>query len=178
MLQFLPQVYQQTDVCELLPQLLEVVKLEHLKGVQFLRGGKERLFFKEKNLFSEWLRIDDFDIPVTREAEKLTAAYSPASPSAASGSKPRLLGQSAVDLFQQSSIVPRDCGDLCFFDAMSHVLPKVKRSIFLKMSLSNTNKFVLDTLYESGCNSEIPGLIHRFLAAIVKVEKHLRTGKN
>ena len=71
-------------------------------------------------------------MPVTREAEKLTAAYSLASPSAASASKPRLLGQSAVDLFQQSSIVPRDCGDLCFYDAMSHVLPKVKRSIFLK----------------------------------------------
>ena len=79
MLQFLPQVYQQTDVCELLPQLLEIVKHEDLKCVQFLRGGKERLFFKEKpsrdHLFSEWLRIDDFDIPVTRDAEKLTAVY-------------------------------------------------------------------------------------------------------
>ena len=117
-------------------------------------------------------------IKIIVNASVLGESVPPASPSAASGSKPRLLGQSAVDLFQQSSIVPRDCGDLCFYDAMSHVLPKVKRSIFLKMSLSNTNKFVFDTLYESGCNSEIPGLIDRFLAAIVKVEKHLRTGKN
>ena len=58
------------------------------------------------------------------------AGYSAASVS--SGSKPRFLGPSAVDLFRQSLIVPRNCGDPCGFEraieAMSLVLPKVKRS--------------------------------------------------
>lgn len=40
-----------------------------------------------------------------------------------------------------------------------------------KMSSSDTNRFVFDTLFESGCNTEIPGLIDRFLAALVKVKK-------
>ena len=43
------------------------------------RGGEVHLSFKEKssrdNLFSEGLRIDGFDIPITRVAEKLTTVY-------------------------------------------------------------------------------------------------------
>ena len=43
------------------------------------RGGEVHLSFKEKssrdNLFSEGLRIDGFDIPITRDAEKLTTVY-------------------------------------------------------------------------------------------------------
>ena len=102
--------------------------------------------------------------------------------SVSSGSKPRFLGPSVVDLFRQSLIVPRDCGDRCSFEraieSMSFALPKVKRSTFLKMLSSDTNKLILNTLFESGCNKEIPGLIDRFLTALVKVKTHLRTGKN
>ena len=43
------------------------------------RGGEVHLSFKEKssrdNLFSEGFRIDGFDIPITRDAEKLTTVY-------------------------------------------------------------------------------------------------------
>ena len=50
----------------------------------------------------------------------------PSADSACSGSKPRFLSPSAVDLVRQSSIVPRDCGDRYGFDrainAVSHVL--------------------------------------------------------
>ena len=49
----------------------------------------------------------------------------------------------------QSLIVPRDCGDPCGFEraikAMSLFLPKVKRSTFLKISSSDTNKPILNT---------------------------------
>ena len=87
-----------------------------------------------------------------------------------------------VDLLRQSLIVPRDCDDPCGFvraiEAMSLVLPKIERSTFLKMSSSHTNKLILNTLFESGCNKEIPGLIDRFLTALVKVKTHLRTVKN
>ena len=98
------------------------------------------------------------DVPVP------PASYSAAAVS--SGSKPRFLGPSAVDLFRQSLIVSRDCGDPCGFgtgiEVMSLVLPRVKRSTFLKMSSLDTNKLILNTLFESGCNREIPGLIDRF----------------
>ena len=97
---------------------------------------------------------------------------SSSSTSISAGSKPRFLGPSVVDLFRQSLIVPRDCDDPCGFEraieAMSLVLPKVIGSTFLKMSSSDTNKLILNTLFESGCNKEIPGLIDRFLAALVK----------
>ena len=112
------------------------------------------------------------DVPVP------PTSYSAASIS--SGSKLRFLGPSVVDLFRKSLIVhPRDCGDPCGFEraleSMSLVLPKVKRSAFLKMSSSDTNKLILNTLLESGCNKEISGLIGRFLIALVKVKTHLRT---
>ena len=112
------------------------------------------------------------DVPVP------PTSYSAASIS--SGSKLRFLGPSVVDLFRKSLFVhPRDCGDPCGFEraieSMSLVLPKVKRSAFLKMSSSDTNKLILNTLLESGCNKEISGLIGRFLIALVKVKTHLRT---
>ena len=112
------------------------------------------------------------DVPVRH------TSYSAASIS--SRSKLRFLGPSVVDLFRKSLIVhPRDCGDPCGFEraieSMSLVLPKVKRSAFLKMSSSDTNKLILNTLLESGCNKEISGLIGRFLIALVKVKTHLRT---
>ena len=43
------------------------------------------------------------------------------------------------------------------------------------MSSSDTNKLILNTLFGSGCNKEISGLIGRFLIALVKVKTHLRT---
>ena len=64
-----------TDAYELLSLLLEIVKPEDLKCVQFLQGGKLHLSFKEKSsrdhLFSEVLAFDCFEIPVIQEAEKL-----------------------------------------------------------------------------------------------------------
>ena len=68
-----------TDASELLSLLLEIVKPEDLKCVQFLQGGKVHLSFKEKStrdhLFSEELGIDGFEFPVTRYAEKLNTVY-------------------------------------------------------------------------------------------------------
>ena len=102
--------------------------------------------------------------------------------SVSSGSKPRFLGPTVVDLLRQYFIVPRDCGDPCGFEraieALSLVLPKVKRSTFRKMSSSDTYKLSLNALFESGCNREITGLIDRFLTAFVKVKTHLWTAKN
>ena len=76
------------------------------------------------------------DVPVPAnaivDASVLDDSVPPASPSVASastGPKRRLLGPSAVDVFQQSLIVTRDCGDPYGFDrainVMSHVLSKV-----------------------------------------------------
>ena len=78
-LHFPSEVYQKIDAFELLPQLLEIVEPEDLKCVQFLRGGKVCLSFKEKSVraqyISEGLRFNGQDIPVTRDAEKLTIVY-------------------------------------------------------------------------------------------------------
>ena len=64
---------------QLLSQLLENVKPEDLNCLQFIQGGKVHLSFKEKSsrdhLFSEVLGIDGFEIPVTRDAEKLNTVY-------------------------------------------------------------------------------------------------------
>ena len=66
------------------------------------------------------------------DASVLGDSIPPACPSVASastGPRPRLLGPSAVDVFQQPLIVTRDCGDPYGFDrainVMSHVLSKV-----------------------------------------------------
>ena len=94
-----------------------------------------------------------------------------------SGSKLRFLGPSLVDLLRHYLIVPRDCGDPCGFEraieALSLALLKVKRSTFRKMSSSDTYKLSLNTLFESGCNRGITGLIDRILTALVKVKTHL-----
>ena len=97
--------------------------------------------------------------------------------SVSSGSKLRFLGPSVVDLLRQHLIVPQNCGDPCGFEraieALSLVLAKVKRSTFRKMSSSDTYKISLNTLFESGYNREITGLIDKFLTALVKVKTHL-----
>ena len=59
--------------------MLEIVEPEDLKCVQFLCGGKVRLSLEEKSVrdynISEGLRFNGQDIPVTRDAEKLTIVY-------------------------------------------------------------------------------------------------------
>ena len=63
----------------MLPKLLEILNLEDLRCVQFLRGGRVRVSFREKavrdHFLSEGMRLDDQAIPVTRDAEKVTVLY-------------------------------------------------------------------------------------------------------
>ena len=75
----LKSIYQKIGASELLPQLLEIVKPEDLKCVQFLRGGKVLLSFKEKSVrdhyIPEGLCFNGQDIPVAGDAAKLTIVY-------------------------------------------------------------------------------------------------------
>ena len=78
-LHFPPSVYQKTGSSEMLPQLLQIFKREDLRCIQFLRDGEVRVSFREKSVrdyhAAEGVCFDDQDIPVTRDAEKLTAVY-------------------------------------------------------------------------------------------------------
>ena len=46
-LHFLPSVYQRIGAAEMLPNLLESLKIEDLRCVQFLRNGRVRVSFFE-----------------------------------------------------------------------------------------------------------------------------------
>ena len=63
----------------MLPKLLQILRPEDLRCVQFLRSGKVRVSFREQadrdHFLSEGMRLDDQDIPVTRDAEKVTVIY-------------------------------------------------------------------------------------------------------
>ena len=63
----------------MLPKLLQILNPEDLRCVQFLRSGRVRVSFHEKadrdHFLSEGMRLDDQDIPVTRDAEKVTVLY-------------------------------------------------------------------------------------------------------
>ena len=63
----------------MLPKLLQILNPEDLRCVQFLRSGRVRVSFREKadrdHFLSEGMRLDDQDIPVTRDAEKVTVLY-------------------------------------------------------------------------------------------------------
>ena len=78
-LHFPPSVYQRTGANAMLPKLLQILNAEDLRCVQFLRGGKVRVSFREQadrdHFLSEGMRMDDEDIPVTRDAEKVTVLY-------------------------------------------------------------------------------------------------------
>ena len=78
-LHFPPSVYQRTGANAMLPKLLQILNAEDLRCVQFLRGGKVRVSFREQadrdHFLSEGMRLDDEDIPVTRDAEKVTVLY-------------------------------------------------------------------------------------------------------
>ena len=47
-LHFPPSVYQKIGAAEMLPKLLESLKIEDLRCVQFLRNGRVRVSFLEK----------------------------------------------------------------------------------------------------------------------------------
>ena len=78
-LQFPPSVYQKTGSSDMLPQLLQILKPEDIRCIQFLRGEKVRVSFREKSILEYHLaigvRFDDQDNPVTSDAEKLTGVY-------------------------------------------------------------------------------------------------------
>lgn len=78
-LHFLPSVYQKYGASEMLPRLLQILNPGDLRCIQFLRGGKVRVSFKEASLrdhhFSEGLLFDDLKIPVTKDGDKVTTVY-------------------------------------------------------------------------------------------------------
>jgi len=78
-LHFPPSVYQKIGAAEMLPKLLESLKIEDLRCVQFLRNGRVRVSFLEKEtrdrFLSEGMRFEDQEIPVTRDGQKVTVVY-------------------------------------------------------------------------------------------------------
>ena len=78
-LHFPPSVYQRTGASAMLPKLLQILNLEDLRCVQFLRSGRVRVSFREKavcdHFLSEGMLQDDQAIPLTRDAEKVTMLY-------------------------------------------------------------------------------------------------------
>ena len=78
-LYFPPSVYQKIGAAEMLPQLLEILKPDDLRCVQFFCGERVRVSFSEKTVrdrrLAEGLCFGDEDIPVTRDAQKLTKVY-------------------------------------------------------------------------------------------------------
>ena len=68
-LHFPPSVYQKFGAVEMIPKLLEILHIEDLRCVQFLRNGKSRISFREEEVrdlyLEEGLRFGEHDIPVT-----------------------------------------------------------------------------------------------------------------
>ena len=62
-----------------LPKLLEILPIEDLRCVQFLRNGRVRVSFHEKetrdHFLSEGMRFEDEDIPVTKDGQKVTMLF-------------------------------------------------------------------------------------------------------
>ena len=73
---FPPSVYQRIGAAEMLPKLLEILQVEDLRCVQFLRNGRVRVSFHEKetrdHFLSEGMLFEDEDIPVTKDGQKVT----------------------------------------------------------------------------------------------------------
>ena len=78
-LHFPPSVYQKFGSAEMIPKLLEILHIEDLRCVQFLRNVKARVSFREKEVrdhyLVEGLRFEDHDIPVTKDGQKVTVLY-------------------------------------------------------------------------------------------------------
>ena len=54
-LHFPPNVYQRIGAAEMLPKLLEILQIEDLRCVQFLRNGRVRVSFHEKETRDHFL---------------------------------------------------------------------------------------------------------------------------
>ena len=78
-LHFPPSVYQKYGAAEMIPNLLEILRVEDLRCVQFLCNGKVRVSFREKDMrdhyLREGLRFGDLDIPVTKDGQKVTVLH-------------------------------------------------------------------------------------------------------
>ena len=78
-LHFPPSVYQKIGVADMLPKLLEILQIEDLRCVQFLRNGRVRVSFYQEDVrdhyLSEGFLFGDQDIPVTRDAQNVTVVY-------------------------------------------------------------------------------------------------------
>ena len=78
-LHFPPSVYQKIGAADMLPKLLEILQIEDLRCVQFLRNGRVRVSFYEKEIrdryLSEGIRFGDQDILVTRDGQNVTVVY-------------------------------------------------------------------------------------------------------
>ena len=78
-LHFPPSVYQRIGAAEMLLKLLEILQIEDLRCVQFLRNGRVRVSFYEKetrdHFLSEGMRFEDEDIPVTKDGQKVTVLF-------------------------------------------------------------------------------------------------------
>ena len=63
----------------MLPKLLEILQIEDLHCVQFLRNGRVRVSFHEKethdHFLSEGMRFEDEHIPVTKDGQKVTVLF-------------------------------------------------------------------------------------------------------
>ena len=54
-LHFPPSVYQKFGAAEMIPNLLEILHVEDLRCVQFLRNGKVCISFREKDVRDHYL---------------------------------------------------------------------------------------------------------------------------
>ena len=78
-LHFPSSVYQKNGAADMLPKLLEILQIEDLRCVQFLRNGRVRVSFYQEDVrhryLSEGFRFGDQDIPVTRDGQNVTVVY-------------------------------------------------------------------------------------------------------
>ena len=71
-LHFPPSVYQKIGAADMLPKLLEILQIEDLHCVQFLRNGRVLVSFYQEDVR---FRFGDQDIPVTRDGQNVTVVY-------------------------------------------------------------------------------------------------------
>ena len=78
-LHFPPSVYQKIGAAEMIPKLLGIFNVEDLRCLHFLRNGKVRVSFREKEVRDHYLvegmRFGDHDIPVTKDGQKVSVLY-------------------------------------------------------------------------------------------------------
>ena len=78
-LHFPPSIHQKIGGSDILPQLLEKLVPDEVRCVQFLRGGRVRVTFRESSACDYWLSEELYMcghvVPVTRDHEKLSVLY-------------------------------------------------------------------------------------------------------